>query len=204
MKKFLAVIIVLCAITPVFAGLSGDIGVVSGYDFYFAKYEGTEKYRQQQSIPLGVKGSLYFGDGSLAMGVDYGLDFFRHPLKSVYDDISVDLEDAESEWFLQPRVGFGLRYALGDVFALKGAVGGSFYYDSNTINGVKHSNTKVGIYVDLGLSVSMGSVALLGGVKSDFTVNSNTEFKSGGVAVGGKDKTSYIDVTPYVGIGYSF
>ncbi len=119
MKKFLVVILVLCAITPVFAALSGDIGMTTGYDFYFAKDDGAEKYIQLRSVPLGIKGSLYLGDGSLAMGLDYGLDFFKYPIEYVSAGVSVD-PNADADWFFQPRVGFGIRYSLGDIFAFKG------------------------------------------------------------------------------------
>ncbi len=204
MKKFLVVILVLCAITPVFAGLSGDIGMATGYDFFFFKGNNADKFQQIQGVPLGIKGSLYFGDGSLAMGLDYGLDFFKYPIKMVYNGVAVNYDDADANWFLQPRAGFGIRYAFNDIFALKGAVGGSFFYNSESEGDVKTSHTMVGIYADLGLSVSMGPVALLGGVKADFTVNNTKTQKAGNISFDQKVKGSFIDVAPYVGIGYSF
>ncbi len=50
----------------------------------------------------------------------------------------------------------------------------------------------------------MGPVALLGGVKADFTVSNIQTYKEGNISYDQKVKGSYIDVAPYVGIGYSF
>ncbi len=204
MKKFLVVILVLCAITPVFAGLSGDIGMATGYDFFFFKGNNADKFQQIQGVPLGIKGSLYFGDGKLAMGLDYGLDFFNYPLKIVVGKNPTKL-DEKAIWFAQPRAGLGLKYAFNDAFALKAGLGASFYSGpACKILGFADDikMTRIGIYADAGLSIEIGHVALLGGVKADFTVSSSWKHEDADDFIEGTMK--YIDVAPYVGIGYSF
>ena len=200
MKKLFAILLIVLAVTPLFAS-EGQIGATLGFqNFWIKDSDGATNL----SIVASVDGANYFGNNG-GFGVEYGIGMID--LMSYREDNhTVDDDDFDPSLLL--HAGASYRYGFTDVIGISAGLGlaSQMTWDSMTI-----INSQIDIF-DF-------TMALYGRVAADFTFSSlrlNLGLEMGGPIysmskVSGEGYSKTTDdiingfyLTPYVSLSYKY
>lgn len=200
MKKLFAILLIVLAVTPLFAS-EGQIGATLGFqNFWFKDSDGDTAL----SIVASVDGANYFGNNG-GFGVEYGIGMID--LMSYREDNhTVDDDDFDPSLLL--HAGASYRYGFTDVIGISAGLGlaSEMAWDSMTImnSQIDTFDFTMALYGRVAADFTFSSLRLNLGLEMGGPIYSMRKVSGEGYSVTTDDIINGFYLTPYVSLSYKY
>lgn len=205
MKKLFAILLIVLAVTPLFAS-EGQIGATLGYqNAWLFEIEGNDTGdMQSRTLVMSVNGANYFGSNG-GFGVEYGIGM-TNLLNTKYENLTVDDEEFDPGLIL--NLGVSYRYGITDMIGISAGLGLSAEMD--------WANGQDIVYIQKDVDLFEFDLGMYGKIAADFTffddLRLNVGLEMGGPlykSITAESNTESIDIsafylTPYVSLSYKY
>ena len=200
MKKLFAILLIVLAVTPLFAS-EGQIGATLGFqNFWIKDSDGATNL----SIVASVDGANYFGNNG-GFGVEYGIGMID--LMSYRED-NHTVDDDEFKPSLLLHAGAAYRYGFTDIIGISAGLGlaSEMYWDSYTDQNYKYDefDLTLAIYGRVAADFTFSSLRLNLGLEMGGPVYSMAKVSSEGHSETMDDIINGFYMTPYVSLSYKY
>ena len=196
MKKLFAILLIVLAVTPLFAS-EGQIGATLGFqNFWIKDSDGATNL----SIVASVDGANYFGNNG-GFGVEYGIGMID--LLSMGSGNQTSNDD-EFDPNMLVHAGAAYRHSFTDIIGIFAGLGLSYQmkWESDDIS--ENYYHVISLYGKLGADFTFSSLRLNLGLELGGPVSSMIKMSNSGNTVTKRDVTEGFYMTPYVSLSYKY
>ena len=168
MKKLFAILLIVLAVTPLFA-FEGQIGATLGYqNAWLFEIEGNDTGDvQSRTLVMSVNGANYFGSNG-GFGVEYGIGM-TNLLNTKVENLTVDDEEFDPGLIL--NLGASYRYGITDMIGISAGLGLSVGMDWANGQDIVYIQKDVDLFGGGNLSPEGSMKKLFGMVKAQAETN---------------------------------